>query len=99
MADQNPKGPGTAEPITIADRDHRAHAEALRKVLSIYPETITLDELTRELTVASREFAEHDRVQHAVRELVAGGLLHLCADDLVLPTRAAVNYSRLLEED
>jgi hypothetical protein len=82
--------------LTNADQDDRDQAQALREVLFIYPETITLDELTRELTVASTEFEEHDRVQRAVRELVACGLFHRNGD-LVLPTRAAVRFSALMD--
>ena len=81
---------------TTADRDARDRAEILREVLFIYPEALTLDELIRELTVASDEFAEQDRVQRAVRDLTAGGLLHRVGD-LVLPTRAAVNFNAVLK--
>ena len=82
---------------TTAGRDARDQAEVLREVLSIYPEAMTLDELVRELTVASTEFSEQDRIQRAVRDLTAGGLIHRVAD-LVLPTRAAVNFNVLLGE-
>lgn len=58
---------------------------------------MTLDELIRELTVASTEFSEHDRIQRAVRDLTAGGLIHRVGD-LVLPTRAAVNFHTLPRE-
>jgi hypothetical protein len=59
-----------------------------------YPETLTLDELVRELTIDSPEFPEQDRVRRAVRDLTAGGLIHRVGD-LVLPTRAAVLYRSL----
>jgi hypothetical protein len=46
------------------------------------------------LTIDSVEFEERDRVQRAVRDLIAGGLIHRVGD-LVLPTRAAVNFHEL----
>jgi hypothetical protein len=77
-----------------AAREDRNQAEALRQVLYIYPETMTIDELVCELTVGSTEFSERDRVERAVRDLIAGGLLRRVGD-LVLPTRPAVNYRRI----
>lgn len=95
MADQDPTCPAAAAHDTPnAKLDARDQAEVLREVLGIYPETLTLDELIRELTVASSEFTEHDRIRRAVRVLTAGGLLHRIGD-LVLPTRAAVNFHDL----
>jgi hypothetical protein len=82
---------------TTAVQDGRNRAEVIREVLGIYPETMTLDELIRELTVASAEFSEQDRIQRAVRDLIAGGLLHRNGD-VVLPTRAAVNFNALPDE-
>lgn len=79
---------------TTDGRDARDQSEVLREVLLIYPEAMTLDELIRWLTVASTEFSELDRVQRAVRELIAGGLLHRIGD-LVLPTKAAVSFHAL----
>ncbi|HET7052446.1 MAG TPA: hypothetical protein VFI09_00845 [Solirubrobacterales bacterium] len=96
MADENPTGPGTAQRPTNADQDDRDQAATLRKILFIYPESMTLAELTRELTAGTTDFQERDRIEGAVRDLVAGGLLHRVGD-LVLPTRAAVNFY-LLEE-
>lgn len=82
---------------TTAEIDARDQAEVLREVLLIYPESMTLDELVRYLTVASKEFGEHDRVQRAVTELTAGGLLHRVGE-LVLPTRPAVLFHALPRE-
>lgn len=80
--------------ITNDAQDARDQAQVLREVLDLYPATLTLDELVRELTVASPEFTEHDRIKRAVRDLTAGGLIHRIGD-LVLPTRAAVNFDAL----
>jgi len=85
------------ERATTAAQDVKDRAPVLREVLDLYPETLTLDELVRELTVDSVEFQERDRVQRAVRDLIAGGLIHRVGD-LVLPTRAAVNFHELGED-
>jgi hypothetical protein len=85
------------ERATTAAEDIKDRARVLREVLDLYPETLTLDELVRELTVDSVEFPERDRVQRAVRDLIAGGLIHRVGD-LVLPTRAAVNFHELSED-
>lgn len=85
------------ERATTAAEDIKDRARVLQEVLDLYPETLTLDELVRELTVDSVEFQERDRVQRAVRDLIAGGLIHRVGD-LVLPTRAAVNFHELGED-
>jgi hypothetical protein len=85
------------ERATTAAEDIKDRVRVLREVLDLYPETLTLDELVRELTVDSVEFQERDRVQRAVRDLIAGGLIHRVGD-LVLPTRAAVNFHELGED-
>ena len=96
MANENPTGPGAAQRPTNADQDDRDQAAVLRKILFVYPESMTLAELIRELTAGTADFQERDRIERAVRDLVAGGLLHRVGD-LVLPTRAAVNFY-VLEE-
>lgn len=95
MADKDPTCPAGAGRTTAGvDLDPLDQADVLREVLGIYPETMTLEELVRELTVASTAFTDVDRIQRAVRVLTAGGLLHRIGD-LVLPTRAAVNFHDL----
>jgi hypothetical protein len=96
MADENPTGPGAAERPTTADEDVREERRVLREVLTIYPASLTLDELIRQLTVGSTEFSDQDAIKRAVRDLTAGGLLRRVGD-LVLPTRAAVNFHSLGE--
>lgn len=88
-----PSGAGD-ERATTAAEDLQDQRRVLREVLFLYPETLTLDELVRELTIDSAEFAERDRIKRAVRDLIAGGLIHRVGD-LVLPTRAAVLYRSL----
>lgn len=90
--------PRVPSPPDVIDQDARDRWTVLREVLFNYPETMTLAELTRGLTFASSEFSEHDRFHRAVRDLAAGGLLHRPGDDeVVRPTRAAVNYRDLAE--
>jgi Fe2+ or Zn2+ uptake regulation protein len=79
---------------TTAAEDVQDQRRVLEEVLFHYPETLTLDELVRELTIDSPEFLEQDCVKRAVRDLTAGGLIHRVGD-LVLPTRAAVLYRSL----
>jgi hypothetical protein len=95
-ARQQPIG-AAHEGATTAVQDVKDRARVLREVLDLYPETLTLGELIRELMVDSVEFGERDRVQRAVRDLIAGGLIHRVGD-LVLPTRAAVNFQELSED-
>jgi hypothetical protein len=82
---------------TTADLDDRDQAAVLRETLALSPEVLTLDELVREQTFGSAEFEERDRVERAVRDLIAVGLLQQVGP-LVLPTRAAVVFYRLFED-
>lgn len=91
-----PKGAGDDPRTTTATEDDRTEAAVLREVLFLYPESLTLEELIRQMTSASTEFPEVDQVRRAVRELTAAGLLHQVGD-LVLPTRAAVRFHELAE--
>jgi hypothetical protein len=81
--------------LTTGDEDDHDQAAVLRDILFIYPEPITLEELTWKMTVTSTEFSERDRIERAVRDLTAAGLLHRREDDLLLPTRSAVTSYRL----
>lgn len=74
------------------EEDRNAEALVLDQVLFLYPETMTFEELVREIGKGSADEAHRDLVERAVRELSAVGLLH-CAGDLVLPTRAACYFA------
>jgi hypothetical protein len=91
-----PKGAGDYARATTAPGDDHAEATVLREVVFLYPESLTLEELIRQMTAASTAFPDIDQVQRAVRELTAAGLLHRNGD-LVLPTRAAVRFQELAE--
>jgi hypothetical protein len=91
-----PSSGGDEHAATTAHLDDRDQAAVLREALDLYPEVLTLDELVREQTFGSAEFEERDRVERAVRDLIAAGLLQQVGP-LVLPTRAAVVFHRLAE--
>jgi hypothetical protein len=93
-----PSGAGHESATSTAQEDHRDQAGVLRHILSIYPEVLTQDELIREMTggASSPAFVERDRIERAVRDLIAGGLLHEDAM-LILPTRPAVLCHSLLD--
>jgi hypothetical protein len=91
-----PRGGDIEGASTTAEMDDRDQAAVLREVLFIYPEVLTLDELARQLTFGSDAFAQHDRIERAVRDLTGAGLLHQVGP-LVLPTRTAVIFDRLAE--
>ncbi len=89
MANANPTEPGGLG--LCAHPDERTQARVLNVVLSLCPETMTLGELIREVTAASNDFEKREQAKRAVRDLAAVGLLHR-EGELVLATRAAVNY-------
>ena len=91
-----PRGAGHDERATTAALDLCDQARVLDEVLALYPEALTLDEVVREVTGASAEFDERDRVERAIRDLAGGGLLHRNGA-LVFPTRAAVLFHALAE--
>lgn len=92
-----PSGAGNERATTTADQDDRDQAGVLREILFIYPEPITREELIREKTIAAPEFSERDRIERAIRDLTAIGLLHRRDDDLLIPTRAAVRAYLLFD--
>lgn len=96
MHDQ-PRGAGEPRALTAAEQEAREECRVLREVLSIYPESLTLEELIRELTSGSPELSDKDAVQVAVLELIGCGLLHRLGD-LVLPTRPAVVFYALAQD-
>lgn len=91
-----PRGASDEDRATTAALDDRDQAAVLREVLSLHPQALTLDELIREMTAASPEFEGRDRIERAVRDLVAVGLLHR-EGERVMPTRAAARFYELEE--
>jgi hypothetical protein len=81
---------------TTAAEDTRDQAAVLRHVLDLHPETLTLDELMREMVGTSSESSEEDGIRRAVRDLAAVGLLHH-EGRRIIPTRAALVFHDLHE--
>ena len=79
------------DPNTPAHEDLRDQSTVLNCILHLYPQTLTFEELSRELTGASGDFRQQDQIERAVSTLVRAGLLHR-VDTLVLPTRAATHF-------
>ena len=91
-----PSGADDERATTTAHLDDRDQGAVLRETLDLYPEVLTLDELVREQTFGSAEFEDRDRIERAVRDLTAVGLLQQVGP-LVIPTRSAVVFHRLAE--
>jgi hypothetical protein len=59
-----PSGAGDERATTTAEQDLRDQAAVLRHVLSLFPETLTLDELVREMIgVSPSQSSERDAVE------------------------------------
>ncbi len=87
---------GSGDNWTTAAEDDATEAALLQQVLSLHPTQVTLAELVRELCGEAPGFRERDAIERAVRDLVAAGLLHH-REEFVLPTRAALRFSQLLD--
>ncbi len=94
MADENPTGHGPLDPASPAAEDRRTESAVLAFLLTEYPSKLTVPELSLALNTDPGAFSSADAVERAVRELVGAGLLH-CQGGFVLPTRAALYFSRL----
>jgi hypothetical protein len=94
MADENPTGKSAAEPPTPATEDLRDQAVVLTLVLSNWPTNLRLSDLVREIAKDPDHFAQRDKVERAVHDLVVAGLVFRC-ESVVLPTRAALHFNRL----
>jgi len=79
-----------------AAQDRRDQRVVLVHVVTQYPIHFRRSDLVRELTDGT-DFAEQDRIERAVGELVRVGLLFRC-EGLVLPTRAALLAYEVLDE-
>lgn len=79
--------------VTPLEEDLRDEVAVLTHVIDTQPQSLRMSDLIRELA-ASEEFADRDRVERAVGQLVRGGLLFRCKG-AVLPTRQAVRFYEL----
>lgn len=92
-----PIGAGDDERATTAAHDLHDQGVVLVHVLAVYPTHMRTLDLIREITAGSADFAEGDRVERAIRDLIAVGLLFRC-EGLILPTRAALRFDEVLKE-
>jgi hypothetical protein len=97
MAEENSMARGSSDCPSNEAQDLHDQGVVLIHVLTVYPTHLRLSELVREITAGSADFAEGDRVERAVRDLVGVGLLFR-SDGLVLPTRAALRFNEILGE-
>jgi hypothetical protein len=98
MADQDSMDRGASSPRSNAAQELHDQGVVLIHVLSIYPTHLRLLELVRELTDDSGDFSEGDRIERAVRDLIGVGLFFRC-EGLVLPTRAALRFHQILDDE
>jgi hypothetical protein len=80
-----------------AAQDRHDQGIVLVHVVHHYPTNFRLSDLVRELIAESGDFGERDRIERAMRDLVAVGLLFRC-NGLVLPTRAALRAYEVLQD-
>lgn len=95
MSCKDPRGASDHPVSPTASEDDRDQAAVLAYVLALHPTHLSVRDLVREVSAGAAEFAESDRVERAVRDLVGAGLLHN-ASELVVPTRAAQRFDTLL---
>lgn len=86
----------TDDSWTPATEDAATEAAVLQRLLDFHPVLVTAAELVREVGGESPDFAERDAIERAVRDLTGAGLLHR-HDAFVIPTRAALRFSELLD--
>jgi hypothetical protein len=71
-----------------------ARHAVLELLLHHHPGVLSTEELIREMTAASADFAERDRISVAVRELVAAGLANRIGE-FVFASHAAACFRQL----
>ena len=78
-----------------ADVDAVVESAVLQQLLALHPMQVTFEELLREIAAEPEDFAEHDAVERAVRDLAAAGLVHR-NNEFIVPSRAALRFDELL---
>jgi hypothetical protein len=86
----------TDDSVTPAGEDAATESAVLQQILAFHPVLVTAAELVREVGGESPGFAERDAIERAIRDLTGAGLLH-DHDGFVIPTRAALRFSELLD--
>jgi len=94
MPCSQPTDCGSVDLPDFAAQDAQAQQVVLAFVLQEHPAQLTIPELCRALYAHPGDFASHDAVERAIRDLDGAGLLS-CRGGVVVPTRAALYFSRL----
>jgi len=94
MADENSTDSAACCLNPFFAKEARNQGIVLSFLLNEHPAQLTIPEVARELYTHPSDFDENDAVERAIRDLVGGGLLQ-CHGAFVLPTRAALYFSRL----
>jgi hypothetical protein len=90
-----PKGAGADDRPSTAALDLRDQGVVLTHIFALHPAHLRLAELIRQATAGSADFAETDRFERAVHDLVGVGLL-FAVGELLLPTRAALHFNEIV---
>lgn len=86
----------TDDSWTPATEDAATESAVLQQVLEFHPVLVTAAELVREIGGESPDFARRDAIERAIRDLTSAGLMH-SNGAFVMPTRAALRFSELLD--
>jgi len=86
---------GCGLPDGDPERDHDLAAHAvLTALLNAHPAQRSTDELVRELSADPEAFADRDRIENAIRDVVGAGLAHRHGR-FIFAARAAVRFDEL----
>jgi hypothetical protein len=94
MADENPKGRRCPGPSSPAEEDRRTESAVLALLIEEHPIRLTMDELILVLHADPGRGDPGGAGRHAVRELVAAGLVHR-EGRFLAPSRAALYFDAL----
>jgi hypothetical protein len=94
MATENPMGCAECGLPDFAAQEAKDQRVVLTFILEEHPAQLTIPEVAQALYAHPDDFEGNDAIERAIRDLVGGGLLH-CHGPFVLPTRAALYFSRL----
>jgi hypothetical protein len=86
----------TDDSRTPSAADAATESAVLQRLLDLHPIQVTAAELVREVGGVAPDFGERDAIERAIGELTGAGLLH-DRDGFVIPTRAALRFSELLD--
>ena len=96
MSCDNHMDRGFPDPSTPANEDRKTEWAVLGYLLDEHPDQFTIPEVSRAMNAGETDFEREDAIERAIVQLVGAGLLHCCGG-FILPTRAALYYSRLAE--